>query len=218
MVEEERNRLVDLGVLERVVVVDNQDERPFECVELVDQRRQDVLYDGCARRLEERQRLTSYLGPNGADGLDEMHPEPDWIVVPTVDGEPCKRASLSFRPLPRREKRRLSRSCRRREERQLVAASHKLLHESGASNEVTSHGRRLKLPPQDSALRARCSARPAPPRRAVCRYGIHRPPSRHSRGYRARGLRYEGASRASLGNARARRGLSNGRGGGVRAG
>ena len=154
MVEEERHRLVDLGVLERVVVVENQDERPFVCVELVNQRGQDVLNHGCARRLEERQCLSSHLGPNGADGLDEMHPEPDGIVVPSVDGEPCKWLSLLLQSLPRREQRRLSGSGRRREERQLVAAGRKLLHESGASHELATHCWRLQLRPQDPALGA----------------------------------------------------------------
>jgi hypothetical protein len=159
VVEEERDRLVNLGALDQVPVVEDEDERIADWLQLVDQRRQDALEQRRSRSREQREGLGADIGLDRADRLDGVRPEPDRIVVPGIDREPGERSRPAVELLPGGEERRLAPPCRRRDESELPApVCAELLDEGRTRNEIAARGRAAKL--RDEQPRSR----PGPPR------------------------------------------------------
>src|SRR5581483_781439 len=70
--DEEAELLVDLGALDRVVVVEREDELGVKLVELVDERREDVVDDLGARHAEQVEGGPADARLDGPERLDRV--------------------------------------------------------------------------------------------------------------------------------------------------
>jgi hypothetical protein len=91
-----------------VVVVEHEDYPLSKRLELVDERRHDVLQEARAGRSKESQGLGSDIGLDDPDRLDDKRPETPRVVVPAVDREPERLSLVPSELLPAGDQRRLA--------------------------------------------------------------------------------------------------------------
>jgi hypothetical protein len=117
VLDEEGERLVDLLVADEVVVVEDERERGVVVLEVVDERRHDVVHEARPGGAEERERERADLGVACPHGLDDVRPEPDGVIVGGVEREPRERPVRLRVGAPGGQERRLPPPRRGRDDR-----------------------------------------------------------------------------------------------------
>ena len=89
VVEQKRHRVVDLRVVDHVVVVESEDSRARESIQVVDEAGDDVLDRQVAFGVHQHQRLATHLGGGGLHGGHQMSQKRPQVGVGTVEGQPA---------------------------------------------------------------------------------------------------------------------------------
>ena len=93
--QEELDRLVDLAVTEGVIVIDHEHPSVVERRQVVEQHRQHHADEVHAGNGQGSERRCAGVGVDGAQGGDDIPPEPGGLVIGMVDTEPCDAAPLA---------------------------------------------------------------------------------------------------------------------------
>ena len=139
VVEQEGDRLVHLGAVDDVVVVERDHRRPGQRVELLDQAGQHVLRPHGPLVLEQRRRVGADLRAGDADGRHEVREEPPQVGVRGVERQPGGPDVTGRQPLGQQRRLPGPRRCRHQHEpRHRAPAGRQPVREAAAVHELAS--------------------------------------------------------------------------------